>query len=85
MRVSEEYSASRFYKLDDFEENGEVQVVIVGVRKEQMQDGAEKNVLHFTEEPALVLNPTNAKFLGKHLGDDMDDWAGCTIELSVDH
>ncbi|MGH8592794.1 MAG: hypothetical protein ACREV3_02735 [Gammaproteobacteria bacterium] len=63
-----------------------IKVEIDEVRLESMPDSNEdKPVLYFrAKDKGLVLNRTNATLLSERFGDDTDQWAGQTIELTTE-
>jgi hypothetical protein len=82
MKISEEYG-SRLLRVDDIDEGQELKMVIIGLRRETMNDGKIKKVLHFHDAGfRWVLNPTNARKLAKVYGDESMDWVGRSIAIS---
>lgn len=86
MKLSDMYP-SRFLKAEDFEEGKTFILTVKDVQIETLGQGAKqetKPVMYFRDtEKVLALNKTNAITIGKHLGDDTDEWIGKKIAFTT--
>jgi len=80
MTTIDQMFPSRFLRSADL--NGKaLRVTIAGLKREDV-GGEDKYILSFTNgTKALILNKTNAKAIGKALGNETNNWAGKDILL----
>lgn len=89
MNIDQQYP-SKYLKADDVPKP--IKLFIASVSIEEIEDGKTKPVLHFRrsenlsghEEPAMVLNMTNANMIKSAYGSETDNWTDKEIGLWVD-